>query len=91
MDLYPTPSFALPPASDTSRWLSGERLGLMTWWFRVTFFPAYFRLSPLLKYASTVVGGFGKKVGVSIGGESQETRAPLTANKITTVGLRSSN
>ena len=29
---------------------------------RGTFIPAYFRLSPLLKYVRKVVGGFGKKV-----------------------------
>ena len=29
---------------------------------RRTFFPAYFRLSPLLKHVRKVVGGFGKKI-----------------------------
>ena len=29
---------------------------------RQTFFPTYFRLSPLLKYVRKVVGDFGKKV-----------------------------
>ena len=28
---------------------------------RLTFFPAYFRLSPLLNHVRKVVGGFGKK------------------------------
>ena len=30
--------------------------------FRQTFFPAYFRLSPLQKHVRKVVGGFGKKI-----------------------------
>ena len=30
-------------------------------------FPAYFRLSPLLKHVRKVVGGFGKKSSVSTG------------------------
>ena len=34
---------------------------------RRTFFPAYFRLSRLLKHARKVVGGFGKKSCVSTG------------------------
>ena len=51
-------------------WLSGERVGFMTWWLRVrfpVFFLAYFRLSPLQKYVRKVVGGFGKKSCVSTG------------------------
>ena len=36
-------------------------------WLRRTFFPAYFRLSPLQKYVRTVVSGFGKKSSVSPG------------------------
>ena len=35
-------------------------------WLRQNFFPAYFRLSPLLKHERKVVGGFGKKSCVSI-------------------------
>ena len=50
-------------------WLSGERVGLMTWWFdtrlKRTFFQAYFRFSHLLKHVRKVVGGFGKKSCVS--------------------------
>ena len=49
-------------------WLSGERVGLMTWWLCVRvsieakyLFSAYFHLSPLLKLVRKVVGGFGKK------------------------------
>ena len=34
---------------------------------RQTFFPAYFRLSPLQKHVRKVVGGFGKKSFVSTG------------------------
>ena len=34
---------------------------------RKTFFPAYFRLSPLPKHVRKVVGGFGKKISVSTG------------------------
>ena len=34
---------------------------------RRTFFPAYFRLSPLQKHVKKVVGGFGKKSRVSTG------------------------
>ena len=30
-------------------------------WLRQTFFPAYFRFSPLLKHVKKVVGGFGRK------------------------------
>ena len=30
--------------------------------WRRTFFPEYFRLSPLLKHVRKVVGGFGRKV-----------------------------
>ena len=52
-------------------WLSGERVGLMTWWFdprlRRLFFPAYFRLSPLQKHVRKVVGSLGKKSCVSTG------------------------
>ena len=48
-------------------WLSGERFGLMTWWLRRTFFPAYFRLSPLQKHVGKVVGGFGKESCVTTG------------------------
>ena len=54
-------------------WLSGERVGLMTWWcefdllLRRTFFPAYFRLSPVQKHARKTVGGFGKISCVSTG------------------------
>ena len=52
-------------------WLSGERVGLMTWWFdpglRQTFFPAYFNLLPLQKHVRKVVGGFGKISCVSTG------------------------
>ena len=53
---------AAPPG-----WLSGERVGLMTWCcefdprWRQLFFPVYFRLSPLEKYVRKVVSGFGKK------------------------------
>ena len=45
----------------------------MTWRLRVrspvevTFFPAYFRTSPLQKHVRKVVGGFGKRSGVSTG------------------------
>ena len=34
---------------------------------RLTFFPVYFRLSPLQKRVRKVVGGFGKKSCVSTG------------------------
>ena len=53
---------AAPPG-----WLSGEHVGLMTWWLRVpslvkaTFFLVYFRLSPLQKHVRKVVGGFAKR------------------------------
>ena len=36
-------------------------------WLRPTFFPVYFRLSPLQKHVRKVVGGFGKKSCVSTG------------------------
>ena len=47
-------------------WLSGERVGLMTWclfdpWLRPLFFPAYFCFSTMQKHVRKVVGGFGKK------------------------------
>ena len=54
-------------------WLSGERVGFMTWWLRVRsplrrlFFPANFRLLPLQKHVRKVVGGFGKKSCISTG------------------------
>ena len=40
---------------------------------RQTFFPAYFRLSPLQKHVKKVVGGFGKKFVLVLVWESQET------------------
>ena len=52
-------------------WLSGERVGLMTWWLWVrspveaTFLSGVF--SPLQKHVRKVVGGFGKKSSVSTG------------------------
>ena len=52
-------------------WLSGERVRLMTGSYefypslRQTFFPYYFRLSPLQKHVRKIVGGFGKKSCVS--------------------------
>ena len=61
-------TFVGPPG-----WLSGERVGLMTWGcefdplLRRLFFPAYFRLSSLQKHVRKVVGGFGKKSCVSTG------------------------
>ena len=55
-------------------WLGGERVGLMTYFvvssiprLRQTFFPAYFRLSPLQNQVRKVVGGFGKESYVSTG------------------------
>ena len=45
-------------------WRSDECVGLMTW-LRRLFSPAYFRLSPLQKHMRKVVGGFGKKSGIS--------------------------
>ena len=61
-------------------WLSGECVGLMTWWLWQLFFPAYFRLSPLQKYVREVVGGFGKKSCVSTGVRKPgNTYASLTA------------
>ena len=66
--------------------LSGERVGLMTWWLQVDprlrqlFFPAYFRLSPLQKHVRKVVSGFGKKSCVSTGVRKPgNTYASLTA------------
>ena len=46
--------------------LSGERVGLMTWWLQVRS-QVYFRLSPVQKHVRKVVGGFGKKSCVSTG------------------------
>ena len=52
-------------------WLSGEHVGLTTWWLRirspveVTFLSAYFRLLPLQEHVGKVVDGFGKKSCVS--------------------------
>ena len=49
-------------------WLSGERIGLMTWWLRVrytveaNFLSGVFSPLTLPKYVRKVVGGFGKKV-----------------------------
>ena len=45
-------------------WLSGEHRthDVVVGSLRRTFFPAYFRLSPLLKHVRKVVGGLGKKV-----------------------------
>ena len=40
---------------------------------RRTFFPAYFRLLPLLKHVKKVVDGFGKKAVLVLVLESQET------------------
>ena len=60
-------------------WLSGKRVGLgpggceFKTRLRRTFFPAYFRLSPLLKHLRKVVGGFGKKVVLVLVWECQET------------------
>ena len=57
------PKLGAPPGL-----LSGELVGLMTWWFefdtrlRRTFFQVYFRLSPLLKHVRKVIGDFLKKV-----------------------------
>ena len=54
-------------------WLTGEHVGLMTWWLRVrssveaTFLSGVFRVSPLQKHVRKVVGGFGKKSCVSTG------------------------
>ena len=42
-------------------------------WLRRTFFPAYFRLSPLLKHVRKVVDGFGKKIVLVLVWECQET------------------
>ena len=67
--LFSTISFIQAPP----RWLSGERVRLMTWWFQFNprlsrlLFPAYFCLSPLQKHVRKVVGGFGKKSGGSTG------------------------
>ena len=47
---------------------------------RWTFFSAYFRLSPLLKYVRKVVGDFGKKVVLVPVWESQETQYALPTN-----------
>ena len=40
-------------------------------WLRLTFFPAYFRLSPLQKHVRKVVVGFRKKSCVSTGVRKQ--------------------
>ena len=64
----PFKSFDAPPG-----WLSGEHVGLMTGGcefdsrLRRTFFPAYFRLSPLQKHVRKVVCGFEQKSCVSTG------------------------
>ena len=56
-------------------WLTGERVGLITWCsggyefetrLRQKFFPAYFCLSPLLKHVRKVVRGFGKKLELDL-------------------------
>ena len=67
-------------------WLSGQRVRLMTWWFkfdprlRQLFFLAYFHLSPLQKHVRKEVGGFGRKSGVSTGvRKSGNTYASPTA------------
>ena len=58
-------------------WLSGERVGPDGCKFdtrlRRTFFPACFRLSPLLKHVRKVVGGFGKKVVLVLVRENRKT------------------
>ena len=45
---------------------------------RRTFFPAYFRLSPLQKHVRKVVGGFGKKSCVSTGVEKARKHMCVT-------------
>ena len=52
-------------------WLSGERVGLVTWWLSVRFpVEANFLfgvISPVQKHGRKVVGGFGKKSCISNG------------------------
>ena len=43
-------------------WLSGFEFDTQ---LRRTFFPTYFRLSPLLKHVREVVGGIGKKLVIT--------------------------
>ena len=61
--LYPG-LYAQPDGLVVSVWRGGCEFDTRLRW---TLFPAYFRLSPLLKHVRKVVGGFGKRNCVSTG------------------------